>query len=354
MNIDASEVKHHARGQWDRIIAALAPQLCPALVSIGRHCDCPMHGGHGDFRLFPDFLETGGGICTCGKFPDGLALLKTANNWSFKDTLVEVAEYLRLLPEQSHRPALPLANPFSGKDKEKEDAKIRRSLNLFWQQCLKGGAEAEKVLVSYFYRRGLRTNPLSLPFVRFHPNALYWDGDSAQEKRYFPAMVARVLGNDGKALTLHRTFLTPDGVKADVPSPKKLMRHVSTETLHGAAIRLESPGKHLAVAEGIETSVAVMELTGIPCWSVVNACLMEHFVPPAGVEHLHIFADNDRVSTHHPQGHGQEAAESLARKLCDSGIKTSVHVPPLVNVLDGCNKADWLDVLAKLRNDSFS
>ncbi|MBK8357477.1 MAG: toprim domain-containing protein [Comamonadaceae bacterium] len=50
----------------------------------------------------------------------------------------------------------------------------------------------------------------------------------------------------------------------------------------------------LAVAEGLETALAVMEGTKMPVWCAVNAYLLEHFYPPPGVSQILVFADKDR------------------------------------------------------------
>jgi hypothetical protein len=66
-SIDKNEVKAQAVGRWDQIALRLAPEIARAAERPGKiHIDCPLHGGRGDFRVFRDFLETGGGICTCG------------------------------------------------------------------------------------------------------------------------------------------------------------------------------------------------------------------------------------------------------------------------------------------------
>ena len=58
--------------------------------------------------------------------------------------------------------------------------------------------------------------------LRLHPALDYWhDGDKLGA---FPTMVALLTAPDGRTVALHRTFLTDDGRKADVPTVKKLTR----------------------------------------------------------------------------------------------------------------------------------
>lgn len=65
----------------------------------------------------------------------------------------------------------------------------------------------------------------------------------------------------------------------------------------------------LAVAEGIETALAVWMGSGWPCWATLFAGNLANFDVPDGVEIVAILADNDSHQA------GQRAAKSLARRL---------------------------------------
>jgi len=145
-------------------------------------------------------------------------------------------------------------------------------------------------------------------------------------------------------VTIHRTYLTQDGKKAPVDSPKKLMSYPKDRKIIGGAIRLVDPGPVLAIAEGLETALAVLEGTGLPVWCAVNALLLENFVPPPGVERVVVFADKDRPTDQHPSGHGQEAAKRLVQRLWEMGIKASAIVPA-GSIPPGQKSLDWLDIL---------
>lgn len=331
------EVKSRASGIWDRIITNLAPSITPALERPGlQHIDCPIHGGANDFRVFRDVAESGGGVCTCGTWPDGLGLISAVNNWSFIQTLEAVASLILgakptltpLTPKQSRR-----------RDTAREDRAIRFHLKAIWGGSYSLDAPEAEPARRYFANRGLIPKPAS---VRYHPSLSY-------HKRgiltgHYPALVALVQTPDGQPVCIHRTYLTVDGYKAPVLAPKKLCSHPSDRPLQGAAIRLFPAGKTLAVAEGIETSIAVTRLTGIPCWATVTAGLMECFTPPQGVENVLIFADKDRPSAYHPTGHGQESARILVERLWKLGIKAGLRIPPL-DIPDGKKGIDWLDCL---------
>ena len=107
------------------------------------------------------------------------------------------------------------------------------------------------------------------------------------------------------------------------------MAYPKDRKIVGGAIRLgtEVDIRVMAVAEGLETSLAVMEGTGLPVWCAVNALLLENLVPPSTVERVIVFADKDRPTEQHPRGHGQEAVRQLVQRLWKTGIQASAIVP---------------------------
>lgn len=331
----AEETKAMARGQWGGILATLAPQLQPALERKGRHVPCPVHGGRDGFRVFKDVDETGGAVCnTCGVFADGFATLMWANGWDFSTALKAVAECLdgraqRVPPRPSvvQRP-------------ESDDERLRQALNRVWNESVPLSEHRAEPARLYLARRGISVPPPEV--LRFHPSLAYHDGDKVVGT--FPAIIAMVSGAQGNPVTIHRTYLTTDGKKAPVESPKKLMSYPKNRKLVGGAIRLVDPGPVLAVAEGLETALAVMEGTGLPVWCAVNAYLLEHFEAPPEVRRVIVFADKDRPTAQHPGGHGQEAARRLVQRLWANGIKASAIVPA-GEIPSGQKSLDWLDIL---------
>ena len=345
--VDAEECRSRAQGNWDGILRKLAPSLGPALDAMGkRHVPCPVHGGKDGFRVFKDVSERGASVCnTCGVFTDGISTLMWANGWDFKTTLFAVADEVgvgngsgRYLATAIRRPPPPAAPPVN----EIDSARRREILNKVWCETLSMNAPAAEPARLYLARRGLSVEaPATL---RFHPSLLYMDGDEVLG--YFPGILAVVLGQNGAPVTIHRTYLTAEGAKAPVPSPKKLMAYPEDRKIIGGAIQLYPATRVLAVAEGLETSLAVMEGTGIPTWATVNATMLESFVPPPGVEQLIVFADKDRPSARHPKGHGQEAAKRLVQRAWAQGIKATAIVPA-GEIPDGEKSLDWMDVLRR-------
>ncbi|MBK1699951.1 DUF7146 domain-containing protein [Thiococcus pfennigii] len=338
VRIEAGALRAQAAGRWPEVLAVLAPALMPALERLGRHGPCPVHGGRDGFRLFRDVLETGGGICnSCGTFPDGFALLMWVNHWSFPQALQAVAQALGGSPDGVPPRSWNCRTYASAAERDRKA--LIEALARVWAQSLDPADRRAGPLRAYLRRRGLDGTPLDAAVVRFHPALGYWertdDGEWALRGRY-PALVARVRGADGSPVTLLRTYLTPDGRKAPVAAPKKLMAHPG-DRLGGGAIRLFAPAPVLGVAEGIETALAVQRQTGMPVWSAVSATLLARFEPPAATRRVLVWADRDR------SGAGAAAALALRERLLGRGIAVVVRLPP-GPIPAGAKGLDWADV----------
>ena len=162
--------------------------------------------------------------------------------------------------------------------------------------------------------------------LRYHPHLAYRYEDG--QRTSHPAMVARVDNPSGRAVTLHRTYLTLDGRKADVPSPKKLMSPAIPGATRGGAIRLYPAGETLAVTEGIESALAVRLATGLRVWAAICAGGMARLIVPPEVHLVVICADHDAA--------GLDAARALARRLLTEQRRVKILVPNRPG-------ADWAD-----------
>jgi len=163
--------------------------------------------------------------------------------------------------------------------------------------------------------------------MRYHPHLAYQHADG--QLTYHPAMVARVDNPSGRAVTLHRTYLTLDGRKADVPSPKKLMSPAIPGATRGGAIRLYPAGETLAVTEGIETALAVRLATGLRVWAAICAGGTARLIVPPEVHLIVICADHDRA--------GLDAARTLARRMLVERRRVKMLTPDRPG-------ADWADL----------
>ncbi|WP_286597389.1 DUF7146 domain-containing protein [Thiopseudomonas alkaliphila] len=226
------------------------------------------------------------------------------------------------------------------------DKRIQSSHADLWSKCIAINSSLASPVRSYLHGRGITLRRLNIDSsnVRFASALEYYEEN--EEKRYvkigeYPALVAAVKSPQGEILTLHRTYLTPEGNKADVDNPRKMMAIPNTVSLRGAAIRLGEPKNGvLGVAEGLETALSATQGTGIPCWSTINAVLLAQFEPPEDVHTVVVFADKDLSST------GEIAAEQLRVRLEAVGVKVKVLMPQQV-IPQGEKGIDWNDVLTK-------
>lgn len=331
--IEAAVVRQHASGQWLGIVGRLAPTLEQALARPGRHVPCPVHGGRDGFRVFNDANERGGGICnTCGAFSDGFALLMWANNWGFREALEAVAQDLRLDAGGTWTAPQPKPRPDAAPVQRQDDAGAEAALRRVWSETLDPQDPKALPLQRYLLRRGIDAE-LDPSVVRFHPGLGYY-----QDRRRigtYPALIARVSDAQGRPVSLHRIYLTPDGRKAPVESPKKMM--VPLGPVVGGAIQLYPAGATLGITEGIETALVIRQRLMMPVWAGVSAKLLERFQPPPEVRLLIIWADLDLSGT------GEEAAVRLHDGLVDQGRRVAVHVPK-GPIPVGAKGLDWADL----------
>jgi putative DNA primase/helicase len=139
-------------------------------------------------------------------------------------------------------------------------------------------------------------------------------------------MIALVRGADGTPANIHRTFLTPEGAKADI---NRAM--MPGEVPEGSAVRLAPVAPVMGIAEGIETALAASARFAMPVWSAINSVGLAKWRPPAGVERVIVFGDND------PKYGGQAAAYALAHKIATRDkLAVEVQIPNIVG-------RDWAD-----------
>ena len=281
-----------ARGKWTGILVHMG---IDQNFLRNKHGPCPVCNGRDRFR-YDDKDGDGTWICSqCGN-GTGIMLLMAWKGWDFKTAAHEVDLIVGNVEAAERREAA------------KPDPAIRL------RKISGGFAAMASINPVRLYLRSRGLSPTSA--IRFHPALEHYGEDSGRQ--IFPAMAAIFHSADGRPLSLHVTYLTPDGRKAPVEVVRKIMPPV--EPLGGSAIRLFPIAEHIGIAEGIETALAVHRDFGIPCLAAANAGLLEKFVVPEGVKAVSIFGDNDSNYT------GQKAAYTLANRL-QRTHQVNVHVP---------------------------
>lgn len=196
-----------------------------------------------------------------------------------------------------------------------------------WAQCRP--LVAGDPVTLYLKRRGI-AGVWPLPAcLRLHCALPYWEGNTKLGE--FPAMVAPLVARDGRIMALHRTYLSADGRKADVPTVKKLTG--TAGPLAGTSIPLYRAVRGvIGIAEGIETALAAWLASGVPTVAGYSAGNLAAWHWPERVQRVVVFADND--------GAGLHGADALRARILAVGLRCEVMAPT-------DEAADWCDVWAQ-------
>jgi hypothetical protein len=201
------------------------------------------------------------------------------------------------------------AGRYAGADDCADDLARRMLLG---RQIWNGAQRASGTpVVAYLASRGITTPvPSSL---RWTPVLRRRDGNNG------PAMVAIVQHGERGVVGVHRTWLDRSG--------SGCWRRLDRATLGpigGGAVRLAPAGELLMVGEGIETSLAAMQATGMPAWAALSTSgLMALVLPPLPLAAIVvILADNDT------NGAGERAARSAAVRWLGEGRRVKIAMPP--------------------------
>lgn len=173
---------------------------------------------------------------------------------------------------------------------------------------------AQNTLVEAYLRsRGIVLPiPLALRFhdaLRHHPTGTTW-----------PAMVALITGADGASIAVHRTYLALDGSGKAPVTPAKM----TLGRCRGGAVRLGdiAPNQWFVVAEGLETTLSVMQAGRMPGWAALSADGMKNVALPPEATMVLVSADNDE------NGAGQRAAREAAERFLREGRSARIPMPP--------------------------
>ena len=332
------DIKARAHGHWTPLLKALG--VDDGILN-GKNQPCPMCGGTDRFQSTDKFGEGIYHCRSCGAV-GGLKLAQAVLGTKFGELLDKLEQQLGAV-----RTATVPGN--SGPSPEK----MKRLCQRIWNEArpIAVGDEVDR----YLRNRGLQFSAYPRT-LRFHPALGYFEKPAGQQRSKkiaeYPAMLAVVQGSDGHAVTLHRTYLR-DGRKALGTQSRKVL----SSGINGAAVRLFEAGDELAVAEGIETALAVHLSTGKPVWAALSCGNLEKLWIPDPVARVCIYADNDANAEFDGQASAYALAHRLkrdARKLGganpDQPDRPTREVQVFVPRQDGTDWADiWLARLATSR-----
>lgn len=225
-----------------------------------------------------------------------------------QSAVIDALRALGLWSAGDNRPRVPAVNLHSSRDDDKVFM-MKAALDI-WNQS---DPAPNTAVETYLRSRGITLPiPASLRFhsaLRHTPTCTEW-----------PAMVALITGADGTPIAVHRTYLAHDGNgKADV-TPQKM----TLGPCRGGAVRLGDimPGRDLAIAEGIETALSVMQACQVPAWAALSAEGVKNIFLPGEVKSAIVAADND------VNGTGQRAAREAADRFQREGRLARITMPP--------------------------
>ena len=206
---------------------------------------CPFHGERTpSFTIVPakNFYHCFG----CGAHGDALRFVIDNERLKFRDAVD------RLVGRSLHDGRAGRAAPRTARSGRARSDDTERKRRWAWDVWRASAPVAGTLAESYLASRGITLNRLGGP-----PGALRYRRSLVHNPtgQRFPALVAAVQWPDGKFMTIHRTFLRPDGRdKAAVDAPKMVGGSYA-----GGAIRLTPAAPRLVIGEGIETCLSVLQ-----------------------------------------------------------------------------------------------
>lgn len=135
---------------------------------------------------------------------------------------------------------------------------------------------------------------------------------------FHPAMIAEMCDVEGNPIAVHCTFLDPstgDKLKGDGIKSRLIFGGC-----RGGAIRLAPATERLAICEGIEDALSVMQSSDWPVWATGGTSNLRSVVLPDGVREVMLCIDNDDA--------GREAAKVGTERFIAEGRSVRIATPP--------------------------
>lgn len=354
----------------------------------------------GNFTLFDDANETGAGYChKCKQRFSRFDIIMEFNNCEFGDAAEEVKHAIGFMPDPNYVPKaktdrkVGINTPRQPTESEKQAAKrLMNKMNDAWEGAVFLNNEIALPAAKYFASRGINNLHAAMKKeVKFHPampfyipiphptedreegdkearEALisycqtHWSFDSFINKEIdgvsapvmanmgnHPCLLIMVRTKLGQPRRLHRIFLDKSGDKADFAQAgfeiKKMMPGGAGLEITGCSCYIDDVSPVVGVAEGLETVLAVKQVTKMPMDCTINAGGLKNYQPRKGVKYVVIFEDKDASKT------GEIYAKALEERLLSEGFKVVRLTPPIE--LGNRKSVDWLDVLCELGESGF-
>jgi putative DNA primase/helicase len=244
---------------------------------------------------------------------DGLPLVYCSAGGCGQAELVAALRHRGLWPDRDQKAAHTGGDPGELERRREAKARERRQkialANDMWHEA----HPARGTLVETYFRSRSIMLPVP-PVIRMLGMHSAYGRHSTGVRR--PQMIALVEHIEHGPVAVHRTFLAIDGSSKASLDPVRM----SHGPVGGGATRLAPAGAILAIAEGIETALSYMQVTGTPTWAALSARGIRGLVLPKNVMEVVIAADPDPV--------GIMAAHAAARRWISEGRRVSIVRPP--------------------------
>lgn len=266
---------------------------------------CPFH--HENTSSFCVSEARGFYYCFgCGAHGDVIEFVRAHYGFSFRDALAYLSTKGRT--ENQNSGYVKRKNSFPDKNNYAEKKAWVRSL---WRHSV---SVASTKASTYLEARSIRIKPPAS--IRFSPRCYH-----QESTKYWPAMICAVQQSNGELSGVHRTFLDQDGLKKAPVLPTKKMAGVC----YGGAVRLTAAGAVLAIAEGIENGLSVLQsIPNLPVWAALSLDNMSRIELPANTKTVILLADSDTKDLNM----GKRQMMKAARHYRDSGAQVRIAWPP--------------------------
>jgi putative DNA primase/helicase len=253
------------------------------------------------------------------KAPDGFVVVSFAGD-DWRDCKAYVLQKLGLppwWPGNGHRHVPSAASAEAGEAAPAwtvdEVARINQARGTWRDGVNPAGTLAETYLRQH---RKIELNAsLAGTVLRFHP-ACPWHDENIGQTIKVPALLAAFRQIDNDTITaVQRVRLDADGHKID----RRMLGVVS-----GAAIKLAIPNDgNLAVAEGVETAMAAMQLGFHPTWALGSCGSIARLPVIDGISQLTLLGEVDAASA--------DAIKTCSTRWLRAGRRVRIAMPD-----DGC------------------
>jgi putative DNA primase/helicase len=289
------------RGGWPPILLQLGVPLSDKALK-HKNVPCPLCGGDDRF-FFSDREGSGSWHCRHCGYGDGVELVKRWKGVEFKEAAKLIEAVLDGVSASSR---------FSGAGSSDKPKDPLRS----W-----GGASPIQGTRGevYFKAREIFLTEMEARSLRYCPALFHWP---TQTK--WPAVIALVARAGGGELTVHQTFIEPDGSgKAPLEKARLFPARISPIGA-GVWFGTADPEHEMIVGEGVESTLSAMRIFGLEAGcAALSAEGVAKLILPLQARRIRIFADNDEL------GQGVAAAAEAAKRWRGEGRRVTITVASL-------------------------